>query len=95
MAVQIWTTIPAQPGSFMDIKEDGYFFDYASKFQYKVEGDKIMYLLAGVDRFTTPQYKDTLVIKEVNDNLLVLYRQYYYVSGAYQHLEKRLDSLKK
>ena len=89
------STTAAEPGSYMEFRDDGYFFNYQLKYQYKVEGDRIMYVLAGSDRFTTPQYKDTLGIQEVNEHLLVLNRQYYFVAGSYRYLKKTVDSLKK
>ena len=90
-----WTTVPVQPGNYVEFLDNGYYYDNNVKYEYKVEGDRIMRVMAGNDRYTTPQFKDTIVVREVNDHLLVLYKQYYFVAGAYRHLNKFIDSLKK
>lgn len=90
-----WVVIPGQPDSYLDFHDNGYFYSNTTKFQYKVDGDKILSILAGVDRFTTPQYTDTIFIKEVNDHLLVLSNPSYYGSTGYSYVTERLDSLKR
>ncbi len=94
-----WTYRPAQPGNYMQFDTDGYFYTIygssSSRFDYKVDGDKILYLRAAPSRATTPQYTDTVSIKEVNDHLLVLFKRVYYISGAYSQVDEYLDSLKR
>lgn len=95
----IWTTSQVSPGNFLQYDNDAYFYSinasYTTKYQYKVDGEKILYLMAGNDRFTTPQYTDTAFIKHVDDHLLVLYNRRYYISGAYAYLKQSIDSLKR
>ena len=94
-----WTVNPTPPGNYTEFNSDGYFYtgtaSYTTKYQYKVDGDKILSLLAPPSRPTTPQYTDTAIIRKVDDHLLVLYRRYYYISGAYIQLNETLDSLKR
>jgi len=95
-----WTVIPALQGAYMQFDHDAYFYTYDgfsihSKFDYKVEGDKIMYLGAAASRATTPQYTDTFRIQHVDDTLLVLTSQKYFSSGAYSYVDRFIDSLKK
>jgi len=94
-----WSTTPAQPGNFLQFDNDGYFYanygSFTSKYQYKVDGEKILSLAAASSRPTTPQYTDTTYIKQADDHLLVLYSRSYYISGAYSQLNQYLDSLKR
>jgi hypothetical protein len=94
-----WTNHPAQPGYYVEFNSDGYFYTTyganSTKYQYKVDGDKILSLMAGISRFTTPQYTDTAVVRQADDHLLVLYRRSYYISGAYAYLNESIDSLKR
>ena len=94
-----WTTTPIPPGYYIEFNNNGYFYDISSssstKYEYKVDGDKILSLLAGLDRFTTPQYTDTAFIKQADDHLLVLFRRKYFISGAYSQMNEYLDSLKR
>ena len=96
-----WTVRPAIPGTYLEFSNDGYFYDvYSSgsttKYQYKVDGNKILYLFAGgSSQATTPQYTDTTFINHVDDHLLVLFHRKYFLSGAYSHINLFIDSLKK
>ena len=94
-----WTTSQVPPGNFLQFDNDSYFYrisgSSSDKYQYKVDGEKILYLNAGNDRFTTPQYTDTAFITYVDDHLLVLFNRRYYISGAYSYLKQSIDSLKK
>jgi len=94
-----WTVNTAAPGNYLEFKGDGYMYKisgtYATKYEYKVSGNEILSLLAGNDRFTTPQYTDTVTVKQVDDHLLVLTHKSYYISGAYAYTTEYLDSLKK
>jgi hypothetical protein len=91
-----WGTQQIAPGtSFLEIKSDGYMYANSTKYQYKVDGDKLLSVLAGNERFTTPQYTDTAIVKEVSDHLLVLSSRTIYVSGAYSYEKLYLDSLKR
>lgn len=90
-----WNTITMPPGSFLEYHDDGYYYSGSTKYQYKVTGETILSLRAGIDRFTTPQYTDTAQIRYVDDHLLVLYKRSYYISGAYAQLNEYIDSLKK
>ena len=94
-----WTNTPAQPGHYIEFHNDGYFYDIfgsnSAKFEYKVDGDKILSLRAGSSRYTTPQYTDTAFIKQVDDHLLVLFRRSYFLSPPYSYMNESLDSLKR
>jgi len=90
-----WTVTPSPPGYYVEFQNDGYFYDNTTKYDYKVDGDKILSLLAAQSRPTTPQYTDTTFIKQVDDHLLVLFRRNYYISGSYSQLDQYLDSLKR
>ena len=94
-----WTVRPATPGTYLEFGSDGYFSNvYSSgstKYEYKVDGDKILYLLAGPSRATTPQYTDTTFIKHVDHHLLVLFRRKYFISPAYKYVDEFIDSLKR
>lgn len=95
----IWTRRPGGPGTYVDFGSDGYFSNIYSfgstKYQYKVDGDKILYLVAGPDRATTPKYTDTAFINYVDDHLLVLHYRKYFLSPAYNYVDKIIDSLKR
>ncbi len=94
----IWTVTPAVSGSYLEFHDDGYYYSgnnsSSTKFEYKVDGEKILSLLAGPSR-TTPQYTDTSFIDHVDDHLLVLSRRKYFSSGAYGYVYQYIDSLKK
>lgn len=94
-----WTVRPAMPGAYLEFSSDGYFSDIYSvgstKYQYKVDGDKILFLLAGSSRATTPQYTDTAFINHVDDHLLVLFHRKYFLSPAYNYIDEFIDSLKR
>jgi hypothetical protein len=95
----IWRVSQAFPGTYTQFDNDAYMYQtfpgYTAKYDYKVDGDKILYLVAAPTRPTTPQYTDTSFIRYVDDNLLVLYNRKYFSSGAYAYLDERIDSLKK
>ena len=59
----IWTVRAAIPGTYREFGSDGFFTDVygsgSARFQYKVDGDKILYLAAGSSPATTPHYTDT------------------------------------
>ena len=97
--VTTWTVNPASPGFYTEFGNDGFFYQtYGSnslRYQYKVDGDKILYVHNEGTRFTTPHYTDTNFIKEVNDHLLILYTRKYFLSPGYSYLNEYLDSLKK
>lgn len=97
-----WTIWPASSNTYLEFNSDGYFYDvYSSgsntRYRYKVDGNKILYLVAaaGSSHATTPQYTDTSIINYVDDHLLVLSRKKYFVSGAYSYINLHIDSLKK
>lgn len=96
-----WTVRPAIPGNYLEYNSDGYFSaiyigGIVTKFQYKVDGNKILSLLAGgVSQATTPLYTDTTLITYVDDHLLVLSQTKHYGSGAYRAKSLYIDSLKK
>lgn len=94
-----WTVKPALPGTYFEFSSDGYFYQVYSfgsiKYQYKVDGDKILYLIAGSSQATTPQYTDTNFIKHVDDHLLVLFHRKYFSSPAYNYVDEYIDSLKR
>lgn len=94
-----WTVRRSLPGIYLEFKSDGYFYDNynpgSTKYQYKVDGDRILYLYAGSSRATTPQYTDTSFIKHVDDHLLVLYSRKYFLSPAYNYMNEYIDSLKR
>lgn len=95
-----WTTKPAAPGTYLDFGSDGYYYDvYANggstKYQYAVDGNKILSLVASATGATTPHYTDTAVINYVDDHLLVLYHRNIFSSGAYSYMDESIDSLKK
>ena len=95
-----WTVKPAAAGTYLDFGSDGYYYDvYANggstKYQYAVDGNKILSLLAGSSRATTPHYTDTAFINYVDDHLLVLFHRNYFSSGSYSYLDESIDSLKK
>jgi len=95
----IWRVRPAIPGTYLEFSSHGYFSDIYSvgstKYRYKVNGDKILYLLAGTSRATTPQYTDTAFVKYVDDHLLVLFGRKYFLSPAYNYIDQYIDSLKR
>jgi hypothetical protein len=95
----IWTVRQASPGYYTQFDNDAYMYrtfpGFTLKYDYKVDGDKILYLLAASSRPTTPQYTDTSFIKYVDDNLLVLSKKKYFSSGAYAYIDETIDSLKK
>lgn len=94
-----WTVRPAIPGTYLEFSSDGYFYDVytvgSTKYQYKVDGDKILYFLAGSSRATTPQYTDTAFINYVDDHLLILYHRKYFLSPGYNYMDEVIDSLKR
>lgn len=95
-----WITSPSYPGSYLEFGSDGYFYDYygfggSTKYRYKVDGNKILYLAAGSSPATTPQYSDTTFINYVDDHLLVLLHRKYFSSGTYHYMDEVIDSLKK
>lgn len=94
-----WTVRQASPGNYTQFDNDAYMYriypTFTLKYDYKVDGDKILYLLAASSRPTTPQYTDTSFIKYVDDNLLVLSKKKYFSSGAYAYIDETIDSLKK
>lgn len=95
----IWTVRQASPGTYTQFDKDAYMYminpSFTGKYDYKVVGDKILYLVAAPSRPTTPQYTDTSFIKYVDDNFLVLFSRKYFSSGAYAYINERIDSLKK
>lgn len=95
----IWTVRAAIPGTYREFGSDGFFTDVygsgSARFQYKVDGDKILYLAAGSSPATTPHYTDTAFIKYVDDHLLVLFHRKYFSSPAYSYVDEFIDSLKK
>jgi hypothetical protein len=97
--VTTWTVKPATPGLYTEFSGDGFFYQISgsssSRFQYKVDGDKILSVHNEGTRFTTPQYTDTSFIKQVDDHLLILYKRAYFLSPGYSYLNEYLDSLKK
>jgi hypothetical protein len=94
-----WINRQAPPGYYLEFQDNGYFYTIngssSTKYDYKVDGDKILSLLAAPSRATTPQYTDTAFIKQVDEHLLVLFRRKYFISGAYSYLDMSIDSLKK
>jgi hypothetical protein len=94
-----WTVSQAPAGYYLQFDNDGYFYDAwvtnTSKYEYKVDGDRILSLGAAPTRPTTPQYTDTAFINYVDDHLLVLWRRKYFISGAYSYLDRSIDSLKR
>lgn len=95
----IWTVSQASPGIYTQFDNDAYMYltypAFTLKYFYKVDGDKILYLVAAGSRPTTPQYTDTSFIRYVDDHLLVLYSRKYFSSGAYAYINEKIDSLKK
>ena len=95
----IWTVHKALSGTFTQFDNDAYMYkispNFTLKYDYKVDGDKILYLIAAPTRPTTPQYTDTSFIRYVDDNLLVLFSSKYFSSGAYAYIDEKIDSLKK
>ena len=94
-----WTVAPSLPGNYLQFDNDGYFYanygSYSVKYDYKVDGDKILSLVAAPSRATTPQYTDTAIIQQVDDHLLILSRRKYFLSGAYSYINEYIDSLKR
>jgi len=94
-----WTVKPAPPGLYIEFADNGYMYyisgSSTDKFQYKVDGDKILSVRNEGTRFTTPQYTDTAFIKQVDDHLLILQRRYYFLSTGYSYISESIDSLKK
>src|SRR4051812_15188293 len=94
-----WIVRPAITDTYLEFGSDGYFYDVhgvgSTKYQYKVDGDKILSLVAGSSRATTPQYTDTAFINHVDDHLLVLFHRKYFSSGSYKYMDEFIDSLKK
>jgi hypothetical protein len=93
-----WTVKPAA-GTYLEFDGDGYYYDIytfgSTKYQYAVDGNKILSLQAATSRATTPHYTDTAFINYVDDHLLVLFHRKYFSSGAYSYLNESIDSLKK
>ena len=94
-----WTVRTGIPGTYREYSSDGYFSDYynpgSTKFQYKVDGNNILFLGAGSSRATTPQYTDTTFINYVDDHLLILSHRKYFLSPAYNYINEYIDSLKR
>ncbi len=94
-----WTVNPTPPGLYTEFVDDGFFYQISGsstmRFQYKVDGDKILSVHNEGTRFTTPQYTDTNFIKQVDDHLLILYKRYYFLSPGYSYINEYIDSLKK
>lgn len=96
----VWTTQQVSPGNnYTQFDNDAVMYQtslsYTAKYYYKVDDDKILYLVAASTRPTTPQYTDTSFIRYVDDNLLVLYSRRFFSSGSYGYINQRIDSLKK
>lgn len=95
----VWTTKAYAPGTYTQFDNDAYFYKIdptrTAKFDYKVDGDKILYLGAAPSRPTTPQYTDTAFIKYVDDHLLVLFSRSYFLSPAYNYVNEGIDSLRR
>jgi len=94
-----WLVKQAPPGVYIEFSDDGYFYQTfgstTARYQYKVDGDKILSVYNEGTRFTTPQYTDTNFIKHVDDHLLVLTKRQYFLSPGYSYINEYLDSLKK
>lgn len=95
----IWTVRQASPGTYTQFDNDAYMYkiypNFTLKYDYKVDGERILYLAAAASRPTTPKYTDTSFIKYVDDNLLVLFSRKYFSSGSYSYMDENIDSLKK
>lgn len=90
-----WTVRQTSPGIYLEFGNDGYYTSGSTKYDYKVDGDKILSLLAAPTRATTPQYTDTAFIRYVDDHLLVLFHRKYFLSPAYNYMDEYIDSLKR
>lgn len=92
----IWSR-QAASGTYTQWDNDAYMYQIyptvTFKYDYKVDGNKILYLRAAATRPTTPQYTDTSFIKYVDDHLLVVFNRRYFSSGAYAYSDVSIDSL--